>query len=137
MFDVDYWKTHTVAEHEQKIKEINQRILNGERVDTRKELAHIFGEDNQEFEQQEQLEAKINSLISPKLRDKLSEEQYFARRAQIRHQILGADERAEQEAKEEDGRITGSCVICGCQCRSKGAEWFCPKCNRRFRKRIA
>jgi rubrerythrin len=134
----DYWKTHTVEEHEQKIREINNRFVEGKlsRQDVQMEIARLFGEDNPEFEQQQQLEAQINERISPKLRDKLSIEQYFLRREQIKHAFLHADERAEQEVKQEDARITGICLVCGAKCHSKGAEWYCPKCNRRFRKRI-
>jgi len=131
----DYWKTHSVTEHEKLLKEINQRILNGERVDTRKELAHIFNEDTPEFQQQEQLDAQINEQISDKLRGQLTAEQYFKKREQIRLQILNADKLAEKEEQKEESRINGTCLVCGSKCRSKGAEWFCQKCHKRFRKR--
>lgn len=132
----NYWETHTVEEHEAKLRELNERFIAGKvsREDVKREIAHWFGEDNPAFEQQEMLEAKISSLISRKARENLNAEQYLSRRAMIREQILHAGERAEQEAKIEECRLTGTCIVCGAKCNSKGAEWFCPNCNKRFRK---
>ena len=136
-YNYDYWKTTTIVEHEQKIRKINNRILNGERVNVKAEIAHIFNENNTEFEADEQLEGKINSMISPKMRNTLSMEAYFALREKIRAKILGSPiEEAKKEA-EEDARITGkTCIFCGStEISSKGSEWLCKSCGRRFRKR--
>lgn len=135
MINYDYWKTNSIEQHEQFLRDlIKQGLSNAEML---KRISARFGEDTPEFQAEEQLEGEINSRISTKLRDKLSVEQYFERREQIRNAFLNAGEVAEKKAEEEESRITGKCPKCGAKCRSKGSEWFCSKCNRRFRKRIA
>ena len=134
---VDYWETHTVQEHEEKIRQLNEKFVAGKvsREDVKREIAHLFGEDTPEFEQEQRLEAEISSRISSKAREKMTAEQYLKRRAIIREQILHADEQAEQEAKEGEARVTGNiCIKCGSHnVHSKGAEWICEN-GHRFRK---
>lgn len=136
----DYWQTHTVEEHEQKVKEINNRFVEGKlsRQDVEREISVIFGEDNPEFEQQERLEAEINSKISTKLRDKLSVEQYFALREKIREKILGSTEEDAEKARLEEARVTGEfCINCNSTdvVSYDSHKWFCKSCKKYFSKR--
>lgn len=131
----NYWQTHSIEEHEQFLKDlINQGLSNGE---MQKRIAERFGENTEEFEQKQQLESEINQRISPKMRDTLSLERYFMFREKIREQILGSPiEEAKKEAKENARSTGNTCIFCGRnEISSKGAEWLCKTCGKRFRKR--
>lgn len=131
----DYWTHTTVAEHEAKVREINERFIAGKlsRSDVQTEIANLFGVTPEEKEI-EQLEAQINEGISEKMKATLSVEAYFNLREKIRSKILDAPREEAKKLAEEEARQEGTCLSCGAKCNSKGAEWFCQKCNLRFRK---
>ena len=132
----DYWKTNSIEQHEQFLRDlIKQGLSNGEML---KRISARFGEDTIEFEQQKQLEAKINSMISPKMRERLSLEQYCALREKILQKILGSAEEDAKKVKEEEARVTGEfCLNCGStEVKSyDNFKWFCKSCRKYFSKR--
>ena len=80
-----------VEQHEKLLKEINQRILIGEKVDFQKELSHIFYEDNLAVRLRERLIGAVNGEISAKMKDRLSERQYFAKRDDHENEIIASE----------------------------------------------
>ncbi|MGA3061449.1 MAG: hypothetical protein ABSD92_13925 [Candidatus Bathyarchaeia archaeon] len=207
-----------IEQHEKALKEMNQRILNGERVDVQNEIAMLLGETNLAYKLQERLTQQINQQISPKARERLSTRQYLMRREAIEEDVIRSgfpyaffneeciveeirdirldvldkktlmwlviealkgfvdseladnpkavllhglylqlrnelkailpfqsdcedgfieylaskDERTELEGARESGSI---CIVCGSHAvSSKGAEWVCRDCGKRFRK---
>ena len=131
----DYWKTHSIGEHEAKVREINEWFIAGKlsRSDVETEIANLFGETPEE-KQAELLDAQINEHISDKMKATLSVEAYFNLREKIRSKILDAPLEEAKKVKVEEARLTGTCLFCGAKCKSKGAEWYCSSCNKRFRK---
>ena len=77
-----------IEQHEKALKEMNQRILNGERVDVQNEIAMLLGETNLAYKLQERLTQQINQQISPKARERLSTRQYLMRREAIEEDVI-------------------------------------------------
>jgi hypothetical protein len=79
-----------VQEHEQKLRELNERYLAGKltRSGVQAEISRLLYEDNLAFRLQERLVQQINEKISSKLKERLSEREYFLKRDELENQII-------------------------------------------------
>jgi transposase len=130
----DYWATHTVEQHEQALRELVKKGLSNDEMLI--EIGKWFGENTPEFEANQILEKEVSQKISAKAKAKLSVESYFLLREKLRQQILNSAVEDAQKTVEEEARLTGSvCLKCGSHnIKSKGKEWECRDCGKRFRK---
>lgn len=89
--NLDYWKTHTVEQHEKALRAINERVLKGENVDVQKEITRLFGEDTWLFELKAFLLRQVNSQISGKMKDRYNTERtYFELRSKIETDVIAS-----------------------------------------------
>jgi hypothetical protein len=79
-----------LEEHEEKLKEINERFIAGKvsRQTVEREIAVLLGETNLAYRLQERLIQQINQQISPKAKERLSIRQYLMKRDELENQVI-------------------------------------------------
>ncbi|MGA2310093.1 MAG: hypothetical protein ABSG57_11180 [Candidatus Bathyarchaeia archaeon] len=85
----EYWKTHTVEQHEQFLRDLVKQGLSVEEM--QKRISAQFGEDNWLFRLKAFLTQSINARISSKMRDRYNNERmYFELRNKIEDDVIAS-----------------------------------------------
>ncbi|MGD0644110.1 MAG: hypothetical protein ABSA75_04325 [Candidatus Bathyarchaeia archaeon] len=89
----DYWKNHTVEEHEAKLREINQRYIEGKlsRQDVENEISRLLGEDNLSFKLQNRFLQAVNGELSAKGKERIGSKQYFNKCEEIENEKIASE----------------------------------------------
>lgn len=77
--------------HEAKLRELNERILSGEKVNVQNEISVFLGEDNLAFRLRDRLLQAVNGELSAKGKERIGLQQYLAKCEEIENEIIASE----------------------------------------------